>query len=82
MIRPERFRGAVEGLHTLLVLGRYWALTGEPTPGAIATLLDNAEVLARFLIDPGDSTETYRMFLVELGKRYPDCDAAVAKFDE
>jgi hypothetical protein len=80
MIRPEKLLHALQGLHDLMVWGRWMAYRDAPH-GEIADLLDWGEILPGLIASPDDETDRFRSYLEHIANRH-SCARLLQRFDD
>lgn len=80
MIRPDKIGNALYALNAVFFIARNMAYEKEPHQ-KIATVLDYAEMLPRFIASREDHTEDFRTYLEEMAIVYPLFNVALGRFD-
>lgn len=81
MIEQGKLNNALYALHLILVRARFMSYNKESHED-IATILDYAEQLPRFIAVEDDRTDDFRGYLVEIAERYPFYLPALTAFDQ
>lgn len=80
MITPEKLNKALRAVQLVIIHARFMAYRNEPHQ-QIAHLLDYAEELPAFIMDPSDKTEKFRQALEGLVADHPKCYDVIYEYD-
>ena len=68
MVRADFYNRAMYGLHLILVEGRLMASRQENT--GLFRILDALEILPKYLVEPEDRTDVFRLTVEELAREF------------
>ncbi len=80
MIDGSKWNHALRALHRICVRGRW--LAGERNFDAVYRLMDDAEILPKYLAEPTNRTREFRSALEGISADIPGCASIIVEFDE
>lgn len=81
MIAHNKQTQAIRAIQDIIIQARFMAYQKESFE-KLAQLLDDAEYLPGLMLEEEDKTQVFADYLAHIGKRFPNCQYAVERFEE
>ena len=79
MIQQEKYQNALRSLNAILIRARWMA--HEANASDLADLLDAAEILPKYIAQPDDATEAFRVTIEDISRQFGRCSHIIEEFD-
>lgn len=79
MIQLDKYQQSLRALNVILTRARWMAHEGGQEE--LAALLDAAEILPKYIAQPNDATDDYRMTIEAIAEQFPECSQLREDFE-